>query len=502
MVTNKTLINNSLSGLVQLIITALITFICIPVFINKLGVELYGVFAIVSVIGNLNIFANLGLNTSLIKYISEQGKCPDSENDIFSSLLIIGVIIIPITILAFILNRFLLIDVLNIPIQYYEQTKTLLFSLLISNFLLIVGQILTAVLDALQKIYLTNFAQLIYSIIYWGGIICVTSLGYDLESIGWAVFTAAASWFLFVIGSFYVYWGPIKPYKLRQQFIPVAKKQLLFGGKVYTSGLIGFCNEPLFKIIVSNIFGMHVVAYLEIALKVRVQLTSIFSKLTMPLLPYLSQLTDKQSMAKLIKDLTSKLFLLVLPVCGMLSVGCEEIVSLWLRTDIFNYTIFIIGLVVPYLIFSPLTLPIYIYLTAKGHPGKTVVFQSLSVVINICVFFMLYKFTNEYTIIISNILSYFVSYLLGLYYQKKYLAIHYQMNRSYILKILILISIFMVIYFLKFYISSDILKLLFISISIPVMTIWIYKHLRIVTIDDLTRYFSDSKIANRIYKII
>lgn len=34
------------------------------------------------------------------------------------------------------------------------------------------------------------------------------------------------------------------------------------------------------------------------------------------------------------------------------------------------------------------------------------------------------------------------------------------------------------------------------------MTIWIYKHLRIVTIDDLTRYFSDSKIANRIYKII
>ena len=68
MVTKKTLINNSLSGLVQLIITALLTFICIPVFINKLGVELYGVFAIVSVIGNLNIFANLGLNTNKIYF--------------------------------------------------------------------------------------------------------------------------------------------------------------------------------------------------------------------------------------------------------------------------------------------------------------------------------------------------------------------------------------------------------------------------------------------------
>ncbi|WP_221659795.1 lipopolysaccharide biosynthesis protein [Bacteroides salyersiae] len=502
MVTKKTLINNSLSGLVQLVITALLTFICIPVFINKLGIELYGVFAIVSVIGNLNIFANLGLNTSLIKYISEQGKCSDSENDIFSSLLIIGAIIIPITILAFIFNRFLLIDILNIPIKYYEQTRTLLFLLLTSNFLLIIGQILTAVLDALQKMYLTNLAQLIYSIIYWGGIICVTSFGYGLKSVGWAVFIAAISWFLFVVCTFYIYWGHIKPYKLRQRFIPTAKKQLIFGGKVYTSGLIGFCNEPLFKIIVSNIFGMHIVAYLEIALKVRIQLTSIFSKLTMPLLPYLSQLTDKQSTAKLIKDLTSKIFLLVLPVCGMLFVGCEEIVSLWLRTDVFNYTVFIIGLVIPYLIFSPLTLPIYIYLTAKGHPGKTIVFQSLSVIVNICIFFMLYKITDEYTIIISNVLSYFFSYLLGLHYQNKYLAIHYRLNRLYILKIMILVLVFSAIYALKLYIDSDILKLLFVSIAIPFITVWIYKHLRIVTPNDLTRYFSDSKVANSIYKII
>lgn len=502
MVTKKTLINNSLSGLVQLIITALLTFICIPVFINKLGVELYGVFAIVSVIGNLNIFANLGLNTSLIKYISEQGKCQESENDIFSSLLIISAIIIPITFLAIIFNRFLLLDVLNIPIEYYDQTKSLLFLLLLSNFMLIIGQILTAVLDALQKIYLTNFAQLIYSIIYWGGIICVTSFGLGLKSVGWAVFIAAISWFVFVIGCFYKYWGKIKPYKLRQHFVPVAKKQLIFGGKVYTSGLIGFCNEPLFKIIVSNIFGMHVVAYLEIALKVRIQLTSVFSKLTMPLLPYFSQLTEIRSTSRLVKDLTSKIFLLVLPVCGLLFVGCAEIVALWLGTDIFNYTVFIIGLVIPYLIFSPLTLPIYLYLTAKGHPGKTIVFQLVSVIVNISFFFVFYQLIGEFTIIVSNVLSYFFSYLLGLYYQKKYLAIHYRFNRLYILKILILITSFMIIYIFKFYISSDILRLIFTTFSIPLLTVWIYKHLKIVTHDDLSRYFADSKIANSIYKKI
>ena len=67
---------------------------------------------------------------------------------------------------------------------------------------------------------------------------------------------------------------------------------------------------------------------------------------------------------------------------------------------------------------------------------------------------------------------------------------------------MILVLVFSAIYALKLYIDSDILKLLFVSIAIPFITVWIYKHLRIVTPNDLTRYFSDSKVANSIYKII
>ena len=56
MTKKKVLINNSISGVCQLVITALLTFFSIPVFIHKLGTDLYGVFALVSVIGNLNLF--------------------------------------------------------------------------------------------------------------------------------------------------------------------------------------------------------------------------------------------------------------------------------------------------------------------------------------------------------------------------------------------------------------------------------------------------------------
>ena len=55
MTKKKVLINNSISGVCQLVITALLTFFSIPVFIHKLGTDLYGVFALVSVIGNLHL---------------------------------------------------------------------------------------------------------------------------------------------------------------------------------------------------------------------------------------------------------------------------------------------------------------------------------------------------------------------------------------------------------------------------------------------------------------
>lgn len=502
MVTKKTLINNSLSGVVQLVITAVLTFLCIPIFINKLGTELYGVFAIVSVIGNLNLFANLGLNSALIKYVSEQGKCSDSENDIFASLVIICSIIIPLTILAFIFKEFILLHVLNIPIKYLAQAQILYMTLLVSNMLLLIGQIFTAVLDSMQKIYLTNLAQLIYSIIYWGGIIAVVLMGQHLDWVGYAMMAAAICWIILILIFFLKYWGTIAYTNLKYSFKPAAKKQLTFGTKVYLSGFISFFNEPLFKILVSNFFGLNVVAYLEIGLKIRGQLTGLFSKVLQPLYPYLASLKDKQYIAVLVKDLTLKIFLFVLPICALLIMTCKDIVTLWLQVDIFNYSLFIVGLVVPYLIFSPLTLPIYIYLLAKGYPEKTIIFQTLSVIVNILVFYLLYSFIGKYAVIISNVLSYLASYILGLYYQNRLLNIKYEFRIKYALRITCVFILFVTINLTSLFFTKEVIRILYtIIVSIP-LVVWLYKQLKLINQDDFRRYFSGNiLIMNILNKI-
>ena len=119
MTKKKVLINNSISGVCQLVITALLTFFSIPVFIHKLGTDLYGVFALVSVIGNLNLFTNLGLDVSLTKFIAEQGKSTESDKDILVSLILSSSIIVPVSIIAYLLRSFFLGSLLDIPdIQY------------------------------------------------------------------------------------------------------------------------------------------------------------------------------------------------------------------------------------------------------------------------------------------------------------------------------------------------------------------------------------------------
>ena len=82
----KLFIKNSASGLLQLLITATLTFVTIPVFIRKLGADNYGIFSIISIVGSVNVFANLGLNISLIKFLAEQGKSKESDHDIIVTI--------------------------------------------------------------------------------------------------------------------------------------------------------------------------------------------------------------------------------------------------------------------------------------------------------------------------------------------------------------------------------------------------------------------------------
>jgi len=501
----KQLINNSIVGLIQFVLTAVLTLVSVPVFINKLGIELYGIFALVSVIGNLNLLTNLGLNRALLVYVAKQGKSKESDYDIAVTLILVLGMITIMTLLTLVFKEEIISNLFSIPKQYFTESKLLLIYLVFANSLLLIGQTITAVINALQKIYLTNIAQFIYSIIYWGGLIIVVSFGGGLASIGMMAFVAAIIWFVTVLYIYLYLWGRLNLRGLKGNFKRVSLKQLSFGSKIYFSGLVAFLFEPLSKILLSNFIGIHAVALFEIGIKLRGQINGIISKILYPFFPFIASNTDDNALKYKVFDLSKKIQFLVLPISIVVGFVLTILIKIWIGED--NYletSIFAISLTVPVLILSPPILPVYQYLTAKSMADKNIWIQLSSAIVNISVFFSLFNFFGLYTILISNAFGYLASYILGNYYQFKYLEVNFFYEKDFYIKIFVYAALCaLACLVIRYYIPVGLWDLIIYPTIVGISFILYIRYTKLVTIIDLERYFSTIPfLKNKLEKML
>ena len=227
----KLLYKNVLSGVGQLVLTAGLTFFSIPIFIRTLGVEAYGAFFIVTLAGNLNVFANLGLNTALLKFLSVQGKSRESDHDIIVTSGLLLLIMVPLSALAISHETFILRNLLGLSDALYGRVWPLYRCVVLANLLLLLGQTGTTVLDAQQRMCQTNLYQLIYNVLYWSGLIAVLSLGYDMDAVGWVILGATVVWFVLVMVAAGRSWGQLQLDGLPAEAWRIARKQLTFSIK-------------------------------------------------------------------------------------------------------------------------------------------------------------------------------------------------------------------------------------------------------------------------------
>ena len=82
------------------------------------------------------------------------------SKDIIVAFIILLSILIPISAVLLVFRDFVLLNILNIPEIYFDQSANLYSLLIISNILVLLGVIINAVLDSQQKIYINNILQL------------------------------------------------------------------------------------------------------------------------------------------------------------------------------------------------------------------------------------------------------------------------------------------------------------------------------------------------------
>jgi O-antigen/teichoic acid export membrane protein len=497
----RILFKNSLSGIVQLAITTLLTFLVIPVFIHKLGSEKYGVFSVISVIGNLNIFSNLGLNTSLVKYIAEQGKTRQSDHDILVTLILLHIIIVPLTILAFIFKYYILSNILNIPESYFSDASIMFQLLLISNYILLISQCFVSVLNALQRMYLSNILRLIYSLLYWILILFVLLTTTNFKYIGITILSSAIIYIILLLVAFYRLWGIPRISGISRNFRFSVKKQFSYSLKIYSAGVLSFMFNPLTKILISKYIGLNEVGYYDIAIRIKNNALKLLTRPLEALYPMQAHVKEKAKNRLLVHDIEQKSFYFIAPITVAIFFITAPFINIWLSSNnelIINGVIY---LSISFLV-SLITTPNYQYLIAKGMAQKAARLQLVNVISNLILFFTLYQYFGYYAAIISNCSSIILSFALSLYYQHKYLNSLIFDTPSQLFRFIIAVFLlFMITYIFNNVITEIIDNLIIKMIStgffILVFSILLYRYLKIITVDDVKRYFYFNKKIQR-----
>jgi O-antigen/teichoic acid export membrane protein len=486
----KQLFIGSMTGVLQIILNSILIFITIPFFINKLGLELYGVFALLLLIGNINVFLNLGLNSSLIKYLAEQGKTLQSNYDIVSALMFLLALLFPVTVLGIVFNKFILINVFNINQILLKNGIYFLFDiLLISNSLIILGQIFSAILDSQQKVYLNNFFQMIYNFLYWGSILLCLVLSPDLKMIGIGIFVAALVWFLLVVIFSMKSWGYFELNGLTKNFIHTLKKQLSYSSKLYTSGTISFFYEPLTKLLISHFIGINEVGYFDIAIRIRNQIWNLIGKIFYPIFPLIAKLNDKNQIRNLIHEIEQKAVYLIIPAVVATLIISRPVITLWIGSNINLISLTLIFIMEGYLLAS-LVIPTYQFLMVKGYPGKTIIIQTTNVIVNGVLFFVTLPYIGYYSVIVCNFGAILSSFIVTLFYQKKILNVFIVDSKNQLMRILIILGFNLMIgYGTSYLISSNLIIIILVPAMLLSVSLILYRELRVFSLIDIRKYF-------------
>jgi O-antigen/teichoic acid export membrane protein len=494
----KQLLRNSLTGIIQLVFSAILTFISVPIFINKLGLVLYGVFTVLSVIGNLNFLTNFGLNGSLLVYLAQQGKCKESDHDIIVTQVFIILIVSVFSFLTIFFKEFIVINLFGIPQQFIPEGQKLLIYLVLSNALLIIGQTNSAILDAIQKIYITNICQFIYSLVYWVGMIIIVSRGGSLSNLGLNALAAAIIWLILISVSSYRYWGKLKFTGVLAEFKRIMIKQLSYGFKIYLSGLAGFLFEPLSKILLSNFIGLQSVAFFEIGAKVKGQINSLVTKALYPLYPYIANSPINSVLKRNLFDFSKKIQLITIPISVLVIFEMPILLKLWLgNQDSTVIDVFVIIMTVTLLLFSPSVYIIYQYLAAKNMADRNIWVQVLSAFVNISVFFSTYKLIGLYAILLSNSFAFLSSFLLCSYYQMKYFDANYLVEYIYFVKIYSYgITCSVLCLFISFILPNEFCVLIVFPLFVASTFVLFLRWFRILNSKDLDLYFGTIPSVN------
>jgi len=363
--------------------TILVALFLTPYIINRIGIERYGIWAIVGAITGYFGLLDLGIGTSFVKYIAEFYTKKDYEkinqvvNTGFIFYLVFAILIIPLGFLT--INP--IVNFFNISPALHDEA---LFVFLLGIILFAISNALSpfmAVQAGLQRMDVSNKVAVAISIPMIIGTIFFLESGYGLPGL---MVNNAIILVITIIANIAIAFKIFPELKFNICLFDkeMFKKLFGFGYKIQVIKIGTMIQFQTDKIILAYFLGVGFVAYYAVASQLALRIREIPLLLISAILPAASELdakTDKKSLDKLYFRSMKYLALVGLSLFSLAILLAHPFINIWLGAG-FERSVLTLQILILGYFFTILTGPGAYILNGIGKPQyamKVVIWQSI-----------------------------------------------------------------------------------------------------------------------------
>jgi O-antigen/teichoic acid export membrane protein len=330
---SEKIIKNTLYNAIGKFWGILVVLFLTPYIVNRLGVERYGIWALLTSLVGYIAFLDLGVGGSYARYISEYytrkdySKLNQVINTGFLFCLGLAFILIP---LALFLTKPLLIFLKLDPSTYPEINFVFFLGVVIfslSNVTFVFGSVLTG----LQRMDLTNIVAVIFTIPYALGCILFLELGYGLKGL---MINTGIMWMIQALINFCI----AKKILPQFSFNPFLFKKkmfvelLRFGIKWQIARLSQLVSFQVDKLLITYFLSVGMVTFYDLGSKVTGAIRRLPLLLVSALIPASAEIFakgDKEGLSRLYFRGSKYLFAVSVPLFLFILVCSDLIVNVW-----------------------------------------------------------------------------------------------------------------------------------------------------------------------------
>jgi O-antigen/teichoic acid export membrane protein len=324
----------------------LIALLITPYIIRNLGVDAYGVFAIVSVVIGYISLIEFGIGTSLIKFIAEYNVKKDYRqiNKIISTAFVLYFVLGAMGcgfILVF--TDFFANSLFYIPANLTDITKFVFMITAITFFYSFVFGVFSNIIMGLQRFDIKNKIQIIMRVISSAASILVLWLGYGLSEF---VIVTALFGVIGITINIIIAKRLMPEISLIPKYFDIRLIKIIasFSFAIFISNMIGIIMFNIDKLLIGIFLPIEQVTIYTIGATLSLMVYSISSQIAPSILPAASELdakNNKNAIKELILRGTKFAVMLSTPLVIILFTLAHPIVKFWMGSD-FEMSVYIL----------------------------------------------------------------------------------------------------------------------------------------------------------------